>query len=59
MIDAFIEYRQVNAALFDSVNIILKAVNTGTELKKYDNKGQSVDGRASYSPVSWKLTVFL
>jgi IS5 family transposase len=51
MLDVFIEHRKVNTILFDRVNLILEAVDIETELKKYYNKGQSIDGRESYSSV--------
>lgn len=51
MVDVFIEHRKVNTELFDRVAIILDLVDIEKELKKYYTKGQSIDGRESYSPV--------
>ncbi len=35
--------------MFKRVNSILQAVDIETELKKYYSKGQSIEGRSSYS----------
>jgi len=51
LVDVVIEHRKIPTNLFDRVTIILEAVNIESELQKYYQKGKSIDGRESYSPV--------
>lgn len=51
LVDVVIEHRKISTVLFDRVNLILEVVDIETELKKYYQKGKSIDGRESYSPV--------
>jgi transposase, IS5 family len=51
LVDVVIEHRKISTQLFDRVSIILNSVNIETELSKYYQKGQSIDGRQSYNAV--------
>ena len=49
--DIAVEHRNINMPLFERVNLIVDWKTIETEIAKYYKKGQSVDGRASYSPI--------
>jgi transposase, IS5 family len=50
-VDVAIEHRIVNTPLFDRVNKIIDWSAIEVEISKYYKKGQSVDGRSSYSSI--------
>ena len=50
-VDVAVEHRTVKMPLFDRVNLIVDWHTIELEISKYYKKGQSVDGRASYSPI--------
>ena len=50
-VDVAVEHRNVKMPLFDRVNLIVDWNTIELEISKYYKKGQSVDGRASYSSI--------
>lgn len=51
LVDVTIEHRKISTELFDRVTIILNALDIEKELGRYYQKGSSIEGRQSYSPV--------
>jgi IS5 family transposase len=49
--DIAIAHRRVSMPLFDRVNLLVDWTDIETEISKHYKKGQSVDGRSSYSPL--------
>jgi transposase, IS5 family len=49
--DIAIAHRSVSMPLFDRVNVLVDWKEIESELSKHYKKGQSVDGRSSYSPL--------
>lgn len=49
--DIAVEHRSVNTPLFDRVNLLVDWDQILKIIKNYYHKGQSVDGRESYSPL--------